>query len=121
MAEFVTKEGLFANNDQIKAYVTGRGYQTSQQVAEAITAALGSIDSGIFVVVSALPDVADAQANKIYLVPAADSTTGNTLDEYILVSGAWEKIGSSSFDLTGYWNSTNLTAATAADIEGYWA
>lgn len=52
-------------------------------------------------VVQVLP-TEDIQTNVIYLVPRVDSETGNIYDEYIYVSNAWEKIGSTDVDLTGY-------------------
>jgi len=52
-------------------------------------------------VVSTLPAVADAAENTIYLVPNSGSGS-NVKDEYILVNGAFEKIGSTDTDLSGY-------------------
>ena len=61
-------------------------------------------DSGVsakpsFFVVSALPTV--GESGKIYLI--SNSGTGtNRYDEYIWVNAAWEKIGTTDLDLSGY-------------------
>lgn len=61
--------------------------------------------------VDALPGVATAKENVIYMV--SNSTTGdNKFDEYMLIDGAWERTGSSDVDLSGYANE----AITEAEI-----
>lgn len=60
--------------------------------------------------VSALPGVATAKENVIYMV--SNSTTGdNKFDEYMLIDGAWEKTGSSDIDLSGYPTTEQMNTA----------
>ena len=60
--------------------------------------------------VSALPGVATAKENVIYMV--SNSTTGdNKFDEYMLIDGAWEKTGSSDVDLSGYPTTEEMNTA----------
>lgn len=63
--------------------------------------------------VSALPGVATAKENVIYMVPRTNAEDNNSFDEYMLIDGAWEKTGSSDVDLSGYAN----TAITGAEID----
>jgi len=54
----------------------------------------------LFTVVTELPEA--GLSNKIYLVPSSNPETQNTLDEFIWVDNAWEKIGAVSVDLSNY-------------------
>ncbi|MCD8266406.1 MAG: hypothetical protein LUC33_04545 [Prevotellaceae bacterium] len=71
----------------------------------AAKSAVADFDHTIASVVTELPDAASADSSKIYLIPDAASVEAqNVYDEYIIVSGAWEKIGSfkADVDLSGY-------------------
>lgn len=52
--------------------------------------------------VSSLPTT-DISSTTIYLVPNTGSGT-NSSDEYIYVNGAWERLGTTDVDLSGYYN-----------------
>ena len=87
-AGFITK----AVDDLTNYYLKSETY-TKDEVDALIGAHL------TFEVVSELP-TEDISTTTIYLVPAAHSQTGNVKDEYIYVSGSWELIGSTEFELT---------------------
>jgi hypothetical protein len=89
----------------ISAALLASGFQTAAQVEALIDAALATLDTDIFVVVETLPLASSANPNKIYLAPAAGGGSGdNTLEEWIAVNGAWEKLGSVDISLDGYFN-----------------
>lgn len=67
-------------------------------------------------VVDTLPSVDEGDPTVIYFVPAPDSVNGDVKDEYMLVNGAWERIGSTRIDLSGYWSKQELTAMTADEL-----
>ena len=95
------------------------GFQDSQDVQDAIDAALADITGIDFQVVQSLPQ--SGEKGVIYLVPNSGTGT-NTYDEYIWVepSGGtahFEKIGSTDVDLSGYWSKTELVAITTAEID----
>lgn len=99
------------NNNQL---TNGAGYQTSAQVQSAINSALSGITGIDFQVVQSLP--ASGAAGTIYLV--SNSGTGqNIYDEYIWVNNAFEKIGTTAVDLSGYVQSSDLVAVTNAEID----
>lgn len=99
------------NNNQI---ANGAGYQTSAQVQSAINTALSGITGIDFQVVQSLP--ATGAAGTIYLL--SNSGTGqNIYDEYIYVNNAFEKIGTTAVDLSGYVQSSDLVAVTNAEID----
>lgn len=98
----------------VSALTNDSGYQTSAQVSAAIAAAIGDITGVSFEIVQSLPQT--GENGTIYLVSNGGSGT-NSYDEYIYINNSWEKIGSTNVDLTGYWNSTNLTAMTNSEID----
>ena len=59
---------------------------------------------------------ATGEADKIYLVPNEGSGT-NARDEFIYVNGAWEMLGTTEVDLSGYYTSAQIDEKIAA-IEG---
>lgn len=88
-------------------------FATQAQVAEAVAAA-GHLSRQI---VSVLPDAATADANTIYMVPKASTQDGNSYDEYMVIKGAWERIGSSDVDLSGYLKAGDVAPITNAEID----
>lgn len=69
---------------------------------------LAQVDTQLYLVVAELPTTGNP--NKIYLVPSSDPETQNTLDEFIWVDNAWEKIGAVSVDLSNYFNKTEINS-----------
>lgn len=53
-------------------------------------------------IVEELPDAATADANTIYMVKRSSSLLNNNYEEYMVVDGAFELIGSTAVDLTDY-------------------
>lgn len=92
--------------------------QTDSKIAEAIAAA----DHLKREIVEALPNVGDADENTIYMVPQGGSiedpgTSASHYNEYMLINGAFELIGSSQVDLSGYATETFVTnAINALDV-----
>ena len=72
---------------------------------------VSTISTLSFQVVSALP-TEDIKTNVIYLVPSTTSSGQNIYDEYIYINSTWEKIGSTSVDLSNYLAKDNTTAYT---------
>lgn len=92
--------------------------QTDSKIAEAIAAAPHLKRE----IVEDLPAVGSADANTIYMVPA-DGTTSDPgeetshYNEYMLINGAFELIGTSQVDLNGYATETFVTnAINALDV-----
>lgn len=81
------------NNNQL---TNGAGYQTASDVQTAIAQA-GHMSNAE--VVQALPAVADATPNKIYLVLKASSSSGNVYDEWMVINNAWEHLGDTALDI----------------------
>lgn len=81
---------------------------------------ISSIEKATFEVVNQLPTT--GVSNVIYLVPSSNPKTQNVKDEYIWINNAWEQIGSTQVDLTGYatetWVNTQISAfLTQSQIE----
>lgn len=90
--------------------------QTDTKIAEAVAAAPHLKRA----IVEELPAVGSADANTIYMVPQGDGTVDDPgtatshYNEYMLINGAFELIGSSQVDLTGYATETFVTSAINA-------
>lgn len=90
--------------------------QTDTKIAEAVAAAPHLKRA----IVEELPAVGSADANTIYMVPQGEGsvddpgTATSHYNEYMLINGAFELIGSSQVDLTGYATETFVTNAIGA-------
>lgn len=91
----------------------GTGGSVDSKISSAIATAVAGITSFEYEVVQSLP--AEGEAGVIYLV-AHSHGTGDSYDEYIWVSNAFEKIGNTDIDLSGYVLSTDLVAITSTEI-----
>lgn len=79
---------------------------------------------GQYVVAATLPTPSEETMFKIYLVPSQDAEQGNVKDEYVTLQDggtyAWEKIGSTSVDLSGYSTTDEMNAAIASALASYY-
>ena len=74
--------------------------------------------------VAVLPEASAQTVGKIYLVPSADPKTQNTKDEFITLTTveegtttySWECIGSTTIDLSNYYNKAQTDAAITAAL-----
>lgn len=84
-------DGLMSKADKAKldAFGAASTYATQTYVGQQISAA-GHISKSI---VETLPAVKDAKDNVIYMIKKATPDGSNLYDEYMLISGALEKIG----------------------------
>ena len=93
---------------------TDTQYPSAKCVYDAIQDAIGSVTGLNFEVVQTLP--ASGTAGTIYLVPNG-GTTPNIYDEYVWITNAFEKIGTTAVDLSGYVQKTEMVAITNAEID----
>ena len=94
------------------AYTKG---QTDSAIAAAVAAAPHLKRS----IVEQLPEEEEADENTIYMVPQSGTvedpgTSTSHYNEYMLINGAFELIGSSQVDLSGYATETFVTSAINA-------
>ena len=73
---------------------------TKTETNSAIAAAIAAVDHLSREIVEALPE--NANKNVIYMVPREGGTGQDVYNEYMYINGAWEIIGDTSVDLTGY-------------------
>ena len=99
--------------------IDAKGYQTASQVNSIVNTAVANAAHLKRAIVDVLPE--SGEENTIYLVPSASSKDGNVKDEYMWINSAWEKIGSSEVDLTGYLKESDLTVITTAEIDALFA
>ena len=103
---------LSGDSGGLEVYIA-KSDKTWVSLGEVGSASGGSSDSGASglsihicsaqeIDVNGLPDIDFPEENLIYLVPVADSNTGNLYDEYIYVDEEWELFGSASINLDDY-------------------
>ena len=79
-------------------------------VNDRITEAIGNVIQFKVDKVDVLPDVSAGEANTIYFVPASNTADNNIFNEFMLINGKWEQIGSSVVTLPA-----SLPASGVAD------
>lgn len=102
-----------------KAPTAAAGTKTTQIATTAfVDTAIGNAIAGVtgisYEIVQTLP--ATGSAGVIYLI-AHSHGTGDAYDEYIWTGSAFEKIGNTDIDLSGYWSTSNLVAITNSEID----
>ena len=104
---------------QVNTAITGKGYQTAAQVQAAINESLSGITGIDIQVVESLPTT--GTKGVIYLVAHSHGTKDN-YDEYVWVASksAYEKIGNTDVDLSGYVLKTDLVELTDRDLATMW-
>lgn len=91
---------------------------TKDEANTAIAAAVANAHHLKREIVSVLPEVSKANEDTIYMVPDAGSTDAagsnkSVYTEYMLVNGAFERIGTSDVDLSNYFTKDQVTDAIA--------
>ena len=89
---------------------------TKDEANTAIAAAVANAHHLKREIVSVLPEVSEANEDTIYMVPDAGSTDAagsnkSVYTEYMLVNGAFERIGTSNVDLGNYFTKDQVTNA----------
>lgn len=104
---------------QVETKITGKGYQTAAQVQSAINSALAGVTGIDIKVVESLPTT--GSKGIIYLV-AHSHGSGDNYDEYVWVAdkSAYEKIGNTDVDLSGYLQKDDIVGLTESDLNTMW-
>lgn len=97
-------------NDLVNYYKKSETF-TKQEVNDLISA----ITTMDIQVVQTLP-TEDISTTTIYLVPKTTAEENDAYDEYIYVSNAWEHIGSTDIDLSGYQTKIDSTHKLSSDL-----
>lgn len=114
----ITDKGVsfsFPTTADVKKQIEAYGYQTASQVQSTVNTAVANVGHLTRSIVSTLPAIASAKDNVIYMVKGGE-TSSNVYDEYMFVDGAFEKIGDTAPNLTGYVKSSDLSAYTNEQV-----
>lgn len=84
---------------------------TKGETDSAIAAAVAAAPHLKRTIVEDLPDAGEADENTIYMVGTGAGSEDSAYEEYMLINGAFEKIGSSKVDLTNYAEKTYVDSA----------
>ena len=83
---------------------------TATQINEAISTAIGKAEHLKRIIVDSLPEVGTADANAIYMLKK-EQGENQKFEEYMVINSAWEKIGDSAVDLSGYSTTEQMNQA----------
>ena len=86
----------------------------TKAVYDFVTADIAGVSTFHAEIVNSLPST--GASNILYLVPKTSSESGNIYDEYLYIGGAWELVGSTGIDLSGYVKSSEMHALTNSEI-----
>ena len=122
--EGVASTGLIGSVEALKAQdgvLAGEidalktGVYTKTETDSAIAKAIAAVDHLSREIVETLPE--NASENVIYMVLRGDGTGQDVYNEYMYINGAWEIIGDTSVDLTGYAKTEDiLVKSVSADF-----
>ena len=107
-------EGRTAIDTAINASSTNDHAAGTKAVYDFVTAAIAGVSTFHAEIVNALPST--GASNILYLVPKTSIVDSNIYDEYLYIGGAWELIGSTGIDLSGYVKSSEMHALTNSEI-----
>ena len=94
---------------------------TKTETDSAIATAVGSAGHLKRTIVESLPEVAEADADTIYMVSADADSEDNVYVEWMVINNKWEKIGDTTVDLTPYMLKTDMVAITNGEIDAMFA
>ena len=72
-------------------------------------------------IVDAVPSVETAVENVVYFVPKTDAAQDNIYDQFMLINGKIEALGSTEIQLSEYVKNEDLVEATDEDIDAIFA
>ena len=87
---------------------------SGKAVYDFVTNAISGISGFHAEIVSELPT--SGQSNVLYLLAKSSAASGDGYDEYLYINGAWELIGSTDIDLSGYVQASEMHAITNTEI-----
>lgn len=83
---------------------------TTEEVKAEIASQIGKAEHLKRIIVEQLPEVGTADTNAIYMV-SKDQGDQQKYEEFMVINGAWEKIGDSAVDLSGYSTTEQMNQA----------
>lgn len=95
------KSGKADKSTTLSGYGITDAY-TKSQTDSAISTAVANADHLKREIVSVLPEVEEADEHTIYMVGTGAGSEDSVYEEYMLINGGFEKVGSSEVDLTNY-------------------
>lgn len=96
-----TLDGKAAKATTLEGYGITDAY-TKNATDSAIAAAIAAAPHLKRTIVEQLPDEGEADENTIYMVGTGAGSEDSAYEEYMLINGAFERIGTSDVDLTNY-------------------
>lgn len=108
-----TLESIVAGKADKATTLEGYGItdsMTAIQINEAINSAIGRAEHLKRIIVESLPEISTADTNAIYMLKK-EQGENQKFEEYMAINSAWEKIGDSAVDLSGYSTTEQMNQA----------
>ena len=86
----------------------------TKAVYDFVTKAIADVSGFHAEIVSELPET--GKTNILYLVAKTEAASGDGYDEYLYINGAWERVGSTNIDLSGYVQASEMHAISNTEI-----
>lgn len=109
------KSGKADKSTTLSGYGITDAY-TKVQTDSAISTAVANADHLKREIVESLPEVEEADENTIYMVGTGTGSEDSVYEEYMIINGGFEKIGSSEVDLTNYALKSEVATAKSEAI-----
>lgn len=103
--------------DALDAKANAADVYTKTQADTAIATAVANAEHLKREIVEELPDAGSADEHTIYMVGTGEGSEDSAYEEYMLINGAFEKIGSSKVDLTNYATKSYVDTAKQEAID----
>jgi len=94
---------------------------TTDEMDTAIATKVAEADHMKKEIVEVLPAVGEANELTIYLILKEEAEEQNIYDEYMLINGAFEKIGDTALSLEGYLHEDDIVEITEQEIDALFA
>lgn len=98
----------------ITADSTNANAAGTKAVYDFVTKAIADVSGFHAEIVSELPET--GKTNILYLVAKTEAASGDGYDEYLYINGAWERVGGTNIDLSGYVQASEMHAITNTEI-----
>ena len=98
----------------ITANSTNANAAGTKAVYDFVAKAIADVSGFHAEIVSELPET--GKTNILYLVAKTEAASGDGYDEYLYINGAWERVGSTNIDLSGYVQASEMHAITNTEI-----
>lgn len=116
--KYISKAYLVSNLKNFKSVILDNAYAalSTTYTKDEVDNLVGAIPKFDIKPVDTLPTT-DISDTTVYLLKTSETETGNLYTEYIYVNNAWEKLGTQTISLDGYYTSDDVDGLLADKVD----